>query len=76
VRRGLSYYSGSRRTLALLSPADFGAERLGHFALFHSRHREDFWPATLRWLQHGAVPWPTADCWPGPSKEALPGARH
>ena len=58
LRRTLSYYPGSPRRIALLEPATFGQPSIGHFALFHARYAETFWPGTLLWLQHGTVSWP------------------
>lgn len=58
IRRGLDYYSGSERCQVELRPADFGADAIGHFSLFHDRHRDDFWTATCRWLGDGVNPWP------------------
>jgi predicted alpha/beta hydrolase len=58
IRRALSYYSGAKRAAVMLHPADFGHDAIGHFGLFHSRHAETFWPATLIWLLGGSNPWP------------------
>lgn len=60
LERGLAYYQGSERLLHFLSPADLGFASLGHFDLFHSRHREGFWPSCLAWLKDGINPWPAA----------------
>ena len=60
ISRGLGYYRGSPRHQVLLRPSDFGAQSIGHFNLFHTRHREGFWAATLRWLADGSNPWPEA----------------
>ncbi len=66
--RGLSYYRGSERLIALLEPAALGFEAIGHFGLFHARHRHGFWPATLSWLRDGVNPWPAAHVLP-PSRD-------
>ena len=58
IQRALSYYRGSDRVQVLLRPADLAVERVGHFGLFHSRHKDSFWPATLTWLRGGPNPWP------------------
>ncbi|QUS41611.1 alpha/beta fold hydrolase [Tardiphaga alba] len=58
IQRGLEYYAGSNRTQLLLKPSDLGCQAIGHFSLFHSRHRDDFWSNTCHWLQTGANPWP------------------
>lgn len=58
IRRALSYYSGAPKQEALLTPADFGLNRIGHFGLFHDRHAADFWLDTLLWLRDGINPWP------------------
>jgi predicted alpha/beta hydrolase len=50
VRRGLGYYRNARKRLVQIEPADLGFERLGHFDLFHSRHRDGFWRMTVSWL--------------------------
>ncbi len=60
IGRGLAYYRGSPRCQVLLRPGDLGAEAVGHFNLFHTRHRQSFWQATLRWLSDGVNPWPQA----------------
>lgn len=57
VRRTLAYYKGADRTMALLTPSDYGRETIGHFGLFHDRHGGDFWPETLQWLRDGCNPW-------------------
>src|SRR3546814_14003658 len=43
VERALVYYTGASKTRLILSPDDLGVERIGHFDLFHSRHRDGFW---------------------------------
>lgn len=58
--RGLAYYARSERSVVVLKPGDLGFEAVGHFGLFHARHREGFWPATCRWLRDGVNPWPVA----------------
>jgi predicted alpha/beta hydrolase len=58
VRRGLSYYTNARRTEVRLTPSDYGLASIGHFSLFHARHRDGFWRDTLRWLGDGINPWP------------------
>ncbi len=58
LRRALSYYRASDRTLVLLRPEDLGSEAVGHFDLFHARHRDGFWPSTCAWLREGRNPWP------------------
>lgn len=57
IARGLSYYTGARRSLAVIEPADIGCERVGHFDLFHSRHRDTFWKSSARWLESGGRWW-------------------
>lgn len=57
IRRGLSYYTGAHRSLAVIDPADIGCERIGHFDLFHSRHRDTFWKSSARWLESGGRDW-------------------
>jgi predicted alpha/beta hydrolase len=58
IKRTLAYYTGASKSAVMLHPADFGHEKIGHFGLFHARHKSDFWPATLKWLQGEANPWP------------------
>ncbi len=60
IRRGLSPYRGSDPTRVLLRPRDLGLPFIGHFGLFHERHREGFWRASLSWLREGNNPWPAA----------------
>lgn len=58
IRRGLDYYTGSPRQQVELQPSDLGYDSIGHFALFHERHRDDFWAKSLHWLRDGSNPWP------------------
>lgn len=58
VRRTLGYYTGAHRALVRLRPSDFGRRAIGHFALFHDSHADDFWTESLEWLGHGQNPWP------------------
>jgi predicted alpha/beta hydrolase len=58
IDRGLSYYRAAPRTRVLLDPSDLGHQRVGHFGLFHDRHRDDFWAASLKWLYDGVDPFP------------------
>lgn len=58
VARGLAYYRGSPRQQVVLTPGDLGHGSVGHFALFHARHQESFWQATVAWLGEGVNPWP------------------
>lgn len=58
IRRTLAYYRGAERTLVRLTPADYGREQIGHFALFHDSHAAGFWADSLRWLRDGQNPWP------------------
>ncbi|SEB56214.1 Predicted alpha/beta hydrolase [Rhodobacter sp. 24-YEA-8] len=58
IRRTLGYYSGADRSAALLHPADYGRQGIGHFNLFHSSHADGFWRETLDWLREGRNPWP------------------
>jgi len=60
LRRTLDYYRSSDRSIVILKPTDLGHASIGHFGLFHARHRDDFWQALLTWLQHGTNPWPEA----------------
>lgn len=58
ILRGLRYYRGSERQRVMLAPADLGFAAVGHFDLFHDRHRTGFWPKTCIWLRDGMTPWP------------------
>ena len=60
IRRALSPYTGSERTEVRLRPRDLGFACIGHFGLFHDRHRDGFWRASLAWLREGINPWPGA----------------
>lgn len=57
IARTLAYYTGASRSRLLLSPADLGVERIGHFDLFHARHKNGFWRATAGWLESGGRCW-------------------
>lgn len=61
MTRTLSYFTGCERRMVRLAPAALGQSTVGHFALFHSRYRDSFWPATLAWLRDGRDPWPTVE---------------
>jgi predicted alpha/beta hydrolase len=57
IRRTLGYYRNAQVTQVLLNPEDYGLAAIGHFSLFHSRHRQGFWQDTVRWLRDGINPW-------------------
>jgi predicted alpha/beta hydrolase len=50
IARALAYYANADRHVMLLAPSDLGVTRIGHFDLFHSKHRDGFWRTTLDWL--------------------------
>jgi predicted alpha/beta hydrolase len=50
INRALTYYPGAQKSLVLISPNELGVARIGHFDLFHARHRDSFWQATVEWL--------------------------
>jgi predicted alpha/beta hydrolase len=58
IRRTLGYYTGAKRLVALLHPADYGRQAIGHFNLFHDSHAQGLWRETLIWLREGRNPWP------------------
>lgn len=58
IGRGLDYYTGSCRRQVELRPGDYGFDAIGHFSLFHDRHRDGFWTDSWRWLHDGVNPWP------------------
>jgi len=58
LRRGLEYYSGSPREMVMFEPSALGFGEIGHFSLFHARHREGFWRGSCDWLRDGVNPWP------------------
>lgn len=55
MRRAVAYTRHSRARVIHLRPEDYGERSLGHFALFHSRYKERFWPQTVAYLRHGLV---------------------
>ncbi|TDR93095.1 alpha/beta hydrolase family protein [Enterovirga rhinocerotis] len=57
IDRALGYYRSAGTTHVLVTPPDFGMEAIGHFGLFHDRHRDGFWTQSLRWLREGRNPW-------------------
>lgn len=57
IRRTLDYYTSAPRIAALIEPADYGRQAIGHFNLFHDSHAEGFWTDTLAWLKEGRNPW-------------------
>lgn len=58
VRRTLACYRNAMRAALLLSPRDYGREKIGHFDLFRENHAEGFWRDTLTWLRDGDIPRP------------------
>jgi predicted alpha/beta hydrolase len=58
ISRAHRYYANAGLTKVMLNPADFSADRIGHFDLFHARHETGFWLDTLLWLREGINPWP------------------
>ena len=60
TRRVLGLYSGCVATEKLLTRADAGGQRIGHFGFFRSRFRDSLWPQVLQWVQEegagGAAP--------------------
>lgn len=57
IGRALTYYSGAHSQLAMISPADYHRAYIGHFDLFHDRHRMGFWQQSILWLRDGRNPW-------------------
>jgi len=57
MRRGLGYFRNSPRQLVQLNPRAMGFEHIGHFGLFHDRHRNGFWRESLEWIAEGRNPW-------------------
>ena len=57
VQRALAYFTGAERRFGLLHPDDLGVASIGHFALFHDRFAESFWPGTLCWIAEGRPSW-------------------
>ena len=57
MTRALAYFTGCQRHIVMLEPANLSQASIGHFALFHTRFRGNFWPATLAWLRDGRNPW-------------------
>lgn len=51
TKRVLSLFSGCVATQWLLTRADAGGQRIGHFGFFRSRFRDSLWPRVLRWVQ-------------------------
>ncbi|MCQ9165762.1 alpha/beta fold hydrolase [Arthrobacter sp. STN4] len=54
MERAVAYTPNSPSTVLHLDPEYYGEPSLGHFALFHGRYRDSFWPQTLAWLDGGA----------------------
>ena len=69
IRRALAYYSSAERVQVQLTPNNLGFDRVGHFGLFHERHRHGFWQQSLQWLEAGINPWSLAEV----SLSAVPG---
>jgi predicted alpha/beta hydrolase len=58
IGRTLDYYRNAEKTQVLLRPLDYGLPSIGHFSLFHSRHKDGFWRDSAGWLRDGINPWP------------------
>ncbi|RAN78124.1 hypothetical protein B5P43_17105 [Bacillus sp. SRB_336] len=56
MERAVAYTPNSPSRVVHLPPEQYGEASLGHFALFHSRYRESFWPQTVAWLRDGTWP--------------------
>lgn len=72
VQRALNYSPNSPAQRIEIHPSDYGVQEIGHFAPFHSRFRDTFWPSTVTWLLHGDFTHPTAKAAPSP----VPAARR
>lgn len=57
MNRALAYTPHAASQIVRIDPQNLGLSELGHFALFHSRFRENFWEQTLQWLALGTNPW-------------------
>ena len=57
IDRAMRYYRRASVTKVLLAPEDLGFAQVGHFDLFHARHRDGFWHQTLAFLREGENPW-------------------
>ena len=57
IDRAMRYYRRAPVTKVLLAPEDLGFAQVGHFDLFHARHRDGFWRETLAFLREGKNPW-------------------
>lgn len=57
MERAVAYTPHSPARIFQLHPSAYGRASLGHFALFHSRYRDSFWPQTLAWLRDGSWEW-------------------
>ncbi len=66
VRRPLDYLPNAPRAQVMIPPTELGYETIGHFGLFHSRHRDDFWLGSLSWLRDGVNPWAELTVWSSP----------
>lgn len=61
IDRTLRYFAGARKTHVLLAPHDLEMAEIGHFGLFHDRHRDGFWRHSLAFLREGRNAWPFAE---------------
>nr|WP_082711706.1 alpha/beta fold hydrolase [Burkholderia singularis] len=55
IERLLRYFTRSRVVHLRISPDAIGADRIGHFAFFHSRFEASLWPISLDWLKNGRM---------------------
>ena len=56
IERLLGYFRASPAVHLRLSPAQVGADAIGHFAFFHDRFAPTLWPIALEWLESGRIP--------------------
>lgn len=54
VAQLLTFYPNARSELCILSPADLGVRRIGHFGPFRDRFRDTLWAEWRGWLARAA----------------------
>jgi predicted alpha/beta hydrolase len=56
VRRLLSYFTNSPRTMVKISPESIAEPAIGHFGFFNSRYEQKLWRMPSDWLRFGKMP--------------------
>ena len=51
VKKLLSYYPATEHTLNIITPSEYGQERIGHFGFLKETLRSSLWQELLKWIE-------------------------